>query len=87
MSPISTDDREVTRLINVVLDLAAGEGSPVADKPPMSVIVSALVLAVDHPDDAATLKAALVGVLAWIARQNWAEVMNEVRSVEGGKLQ
>lgn len=80
-------DREVSRLLDIVLSLAADDTAPTADMRPLSVIVNTLGVVTDAKDDADVIKAALAGALAWIASHHWPEVSSEIRTITGEVLQ
>lgn len=80
-------DQEVSRLLEIVLKLAADDTAPTVDMPPLNVIINVLGVVADGQDDADVIKAALVGALAWIARHHWPEVSSEIRAVTGEVLQ
>lgn len=80
-------DQEVSRLLEIVLELAADDTAPIVGMPPLNTIVNVLGVVVDAQDDADVIKSALVGTLAWITRHHWPEVSSEIRAVTGEVLQ
>ncbi len=84
---MTADDQELMRLLNLVLNLAVDDDAPTKGMMPMTLLLSSLQTAIANRDDPDALVATLVGTLAWVARERWAEVSAEVRQAEGSVLQ
>lgn len=84
---MTADDQELMRLLNLVLNLAVDDDAPTNGMMPMTLLLSSLQTAIANRDDPDALVATLVGTLAWVARERWAEVSAEVRQAEGSVLQ
>jgi hypothetical protein len=84
---MTANDKEELRLLNIVLGFATDDSAPIKDMPPISIIVSAISMAVANRHDPDELVAALIGALSWIARERWAEVFGAIQEAAGERLQ